>query len=52
MGWYRDANASLKGLPDRTLTIVLLVAAVVLVAVALHGDPVVKGVVAAWVVFP
>lgn len=48
----RRFEAALEGAPNSVLTLLLVVAAVVLVWVALRATAIEKAVVAAWVFFP
>lgn len=48
----KQIDQRLQGLPDRVLTILLIVAALVLVAIALRGQPVLKAIALAWVIAP
>lgn len=48
----KQLDEKMAGLPDQALTILLLIAAVVIVLVALFGRPVLKAAVAAWVIAP
>ena len=49
---FRRFEAWLAGWPDSVLTVVLLVAAVVLVLIAFTGKPREKAIAAAYVFFP
>lgn len=48
----KQANDEFKGWPDQTLTVSLIVAAIIIVLVAVKGPPLLKAVVLAWVVMP
>jgi len=45
-------NESLKGLPDRTLTIMLIAVCLFGIVVAIWGPPILKAAVAAWFIAP
>ena len=49
---YKEADSKLKGLPDHLLTVLLVLMAIALVAIALKGSPILKGATLAWVVLP
>jgi hypothetical protein len=45
-------NAKLVGWPDRVLTAVLILIAIVVIAVAIRGKPYAKAVIATWLLVP
>ena len=52
MNIYREANTRLQGLPDMSLTVILLGIAVGAILLALFASPVLKGIAAGWFLFP
>lgn len=48
----KQVDEHLKGWPDHTLSVLLIVVAVVLVVVAIKGDATMKAIFAAWVLMP
>lgn len=48
----KQANDVFKGWPDHTLTVLLIVGAIVIILVALEAPPLLKAVVLAWIVMP
>jgi len=52
MNFLKDLDKKLEGLPDRSLTIFLLLAGIVAIIVALYGTPTMKAAVLTWMVAP
>lgn len=50
--FIKQLDDKLKGLPDSTLTIILIAIGFIAIAVALKGRPVVKAAFAAWFIAP
>lgn len=48
----RELQEKLKGAPEEFLTIALLGLGIVAIGVAMFGDPVFKGTLLAWYIFP
>lgn len=48
----KQANDVFKGWPDQTLTVLLILGAVVIVLIALFAPPLLKAVALAWIVAP
>jgi len=52
MSVLKQLNDDLKGAPDKTLTIILVIIAVITLYIAFFGNPTVKAVLAAWLIAP
>lgn len=48
----KQANDEFAGWPDQTITVLLIVGAIVIVIVAVRGAPLLKAAVLAWIVMP
>lgn len=52
MYFIQQLNKKLSGWPDSALTVLLIIAAMVAIAVALKANPTTKAFVAAWMIAP
>lgn len=52
MSVVKQLDNDLKGAPDKTLTVILIVIAAVTVYVAFFANPTIKAIVAAWLIAP
>lgn len=52
MSLVKKLDDDLNGLPDQTISIVLVGVAIVAIIVALVGNPTTKAIVAAWLIAP
>lgn len=48
----KQANDEFKGWPDQTLTVLLIVGAIIIMLIAVKGPPLLKGIALAWIVMP
>jgi len=52
MNFLKDLDRKLAGLPDKSLSITLILAGIIAIIVALYGTPTMKAAVLTWMVAP
>lgn len=48
----KQADEAMQGWPNETLTVLLIVGAIIIVIIAVKGPPILKATVLAWIVMP